>query len=176
MNKDDKDQNPSVIKLEQVKAAKFLNNPDSPWTLLQEILQEIVATHIIQNPQVKPAVTKLKDELVAEVDERYKDDAEKRQLLADAIPTVRAMRKWVKKDGWDEAVWKHIKGSGLFSKERRAEMIEALFERGVSKSDTAAKLWLTLSGDYAEKLEVNDSTLDRYREINKILHRKDSDN
>jgi hypothetical protein len=42
----------------------------------------------------------------------------------------------------------------------------------MESSDQAAKLWLTLSGDYSEKMEINDKTVDTFREIQSVLQRK----
>jgi hypothetical protein len=83
----------------------------------------------------------------------------------------------MKKDGWEEAVWKKVRGDQLFSPEKRAEVIEALRQRAIDPkkgSDSAAKLWLTMSGDYSDKMEVNDKGLEAFREINSIIHRKKS--
>lgn len=176
MSKDEKNEKnpaPKLMQIEKARASKLLGNPDSQWTLLQEMVQEIAATHIVENPNAKPKMTEMRKSLVSEVKTRYKDDAEAKTTILDAIPTVRAMRKWTKKEGWEDAIWQIIRGTGLFSQEKRAEMIQALFERGTEKSDTAAKLWLTLSGDYTEKVEVTDNVVEKYREINKVLHKKE---
>lgn len=161
-----------AIRFQAVKALKEITNSDSPWTLTQEILQDIHAGHIIANPNVKPVVTQMVDELKKEIEVRYSDNEELKQLLLTSIPAVQNVRVWLKKDGWEEAVWKKVRGDQLFSPEKRAQVIEALRERAMDKSDVAAKIWLTLSGDYSEKMEVSDKTLDAYREINSILHRK----
>ena len=42
----------------------------------------------------------------------------------------------------------------------------------MDKSDQAAKIWLTISGDYSDKIDVTDKTVDTYRDINNILHGK----
>ncbi len=55
-------------------------------------------------------------------------------------------------------------------------MIEAIRSRGLNKSDTAAKLWLTLSGDYSEKIDIKqDETVEKFREINRILLSNNND-
>lgn len=171
--KDQKELSEKVtIKLQAIKAMKEATNSDSPWTLTQEILQEIHAAHIIADPNKKPVVTQMVEELKKEIEVRYADDNELKELLLNSIPTIQAVRAWTKKDGWEEAVWKKVRGDQLFSPEKRAQVIEALRERAMDRSDVAAKIWLTLSGDYSEKMEVSDKTLDAYREINSILHRK----
>ncbi len=176
---DENNQNPksdaaekAVAKLEAVRAAKQLQNPNSEWTITQEMLQEIVASHIVVNPDKVPPATRLVEQLKQEIEARYVDDEESKKILLESIPEVRSVRQWLKKDGWEDAVWSKIRGEQLFSKDKRAQVIEALRVRAMDKSDVAAKIWLTLSGDYSEKMEVNDKTIDTFREINNILHKK----
>jgi len=142
---------------------------DSDWTLLQIILQEIVATFICED-KPRPSVEKLVEFLSEEVELRYKEDERVKDILLAGIPSRVAVSVWLKKEGWDEAVWQSIKSSGLFTAERRASIIDALYQRGKDKSDTAAKLWLTMSGDYSDKLDVSsDNTIDQFREIQQAL-------
>ena len=172
--KKDPKESPSnhTVKLEAIKAAKELSNPDSDWTITQEILQDIMAGYIVANPKGKPAVTVMVEDLKKEIESRYTDEPEKKKILLEGIPSVQSIRVWVKKDGWDEAVWQKVRGDKLFSADKRSQVIEALRERAMDKSDVAAKIWLTLSGDYSEKMEVDNKTVDVYREINNIIHRK----
>jgi hypothetical protein len=160
----------AVTKLEAVKALKQVSNPHSDWTLTQEILQEIIATHKIANPDKVPRVPALVEDLKREIEGRYKDELELKEILLESIPSNRAVGEWLKKKGWNEAVWDKLRDSNLFSQEKRALMINAVFQRGMDRDTQAAKIWLTLSGDYSEKVEVKDQVVDKYREINKILH------
>jgi len=154
------------------KALKLYQNPDSPWTLTQELLQEIVAGYIVADTPT-PSLHKLVEILKTEINKRQEYSEELRELLNKSVPSVPAVSAWFKKEGWEEAVWDKIRGDGLFSNAKRAVVIEALRKRAVDKSDVAAKLWLTLSGDYSEKIDVsNDKTIETYREINKVLHNK----
>jgi hypothetical protein len=162
----------AAIKLEALKAVRALSNGDSPFTLTQEIMQEIHASHIVINPDKQPSVPQMVEELKKEIELRYDDEEETKKILLESIPSVRNIRNWLKKEGWEEAVWKKVRGDKLFSPEKRAQVIEALRTRAMDKSDVAAKIWLTLSGDYSEKMEVSDKSLDAYREINSILHNK----
>lgn len=164
-----------AVKLQAVKAAKALNNSDSPWTLTQEIFQEIQAAYLVANPDSKPHTTKMVEDLKNEIERRYTEDEETKKTLLDSIPSITSVRSWLKREGWEEAVWQKVRGDQLFSPEKRARVIESLRQRAENKSDQAAKLWLTMSGDYSEKMEVNDNTVDTYREINKILHNKNQD-
>lgn len=166
----------AVQKMSVVRAVKKLSNENSQWTLTQEILQEIIASHVVANPDKLPKIPQLMGELKKEIEARYDDDKELKELLLESVPAARSIREWVKKEGWEDAIWDKIRRTGLFTSEKRAEMINALFTRGARGKDTqAAKIWLTLSGDYVEKIEANDKTADTYREINKILHKKNND-
>ena len=162
-----------LVLLKQIRAMKT----DTEWNVLEELLQDIMAVHVVNNPNSKqPSVRQLRNEVVTEIKVRHDSDHELRDLLLDGLPTEVSMGKWIKKTKWKEAVWDRVRSDGLFTGERRAIMINALFERGTSKSDNAAKIWLTLSGDYSDKLDVStDKTLDKYREINEILHKKTKD-
>lgn len=170
----------SIAKLANVRALKKLSNEGSKWTLLQEIFQEIVATHTISNPDKLPPIKQMTNELRNEIGYRYQDDEELKTLLLDSIPAEASIRKWLNKEGWNDAVWAKVRINGLFTKEKRAQMIDSLWKRGMEKSDSAAKIWLTISGDYNEtNPAVANKTADIYREINKILHNSngnDSDN
>jgi hypothetical protein len=159
-------------KLESVRIVKKLSG-DGRWTLVQEVLQEIAAAHTIKDPSQKlPPANKLKEELLEEINRRYKD-SEYLDILVSSIPSDVSIRAWIKKDGWDDAVWSKIRTEGLFTKEKRAEVIESLRIRALGRDTTAAKLWLTMSGDYSDKLDVaGDKTLDIFRQYNEALHKK----
>jgi len=164
----------AVIKLEARRAVKQLSG-NAEWDLVQETLQEIIASHTIANPEVLPRVPQLIRELELEIKKRYKLEEELQKLLLESIPKVASIRAWMKKDGWGEAIWKKIQETGLFTHENRMEMINALHKRGVERDTSAAKIWLTLSGDYTDKVDFTDGTLEKFREINKVLHGKDED-
>lgn len=157
-------------KLAIVRKVKELSNPDSNWTITQEILQDVMAYHTVKDPNSIPKVPTLSADLRKEIESRYKDEPDMKQLLLDSIPADKHIRLWMKKEGWQAAVWGRVRTEGLFTTEKRAEVIESLRKRAMDKSDVAAKIWLTLSGDYQEKVEMDNKSVDMYREINKILH------
>src|ERR1700740_173383 len=115
-----------VLRLAAQKALKALANGNSTWILTQEILQEIHAAHIVSNPDKQPPVTEMVEELKKEIEVRYAEDQELKKLLFDSIPSVNNVRGWLKKEGWEEAVWKRVRGESLFSPEKRAQVIESL--------------------------------------------------
>lgn len=160
----------SANQLEAMRNVKKLSGKDSKWTVTQELLQEIMAAHTVTNPDSLPPLTGMVEDLKKEIETRYSEDADMQDLLLKSIPAMRSVREWVKKDGWEEAVWGYIRADGLFSANKRAKVIESLRERAIDRSDAAAKIWLTLSGDYSEKMEVDNKSVDVYREINNILH------
>lgn len=153
-------------------AAKALEDPDAEWTILEDLLQEIQAGYLVANPDVKPPVTKLVEDLKKEVRNKYSNQPKAMDLLLNSIPSHVSLRLWLKKDGWDDAVWKKIRDDALFSPAKRAEVIQALHSRAIDKSDTAAKIYLTLSGDYKENDDKDDSVIETFREINKVLQGK----
>lgn len=158
-------------KLQAIKTVKELNK-DSAWSIPQEILQEVIAGYTVADPQNIPKTPKLIEDLKEEIKRRYDYDHSLRDMILLSIPVdTRYVRDWMKKEGWEIAVWSKVRMEGLFTSSKRAEVIESVRQRAIDRSDTAAKLWLTLSGDYSEKSEAADSrTVDTYREINKILH------
>jgi hypothetical protein len=160
----------SAAQVEAYHNVKKLSNKNSNWTITQELLQEIMAAHTVANPDKLPPLTEMVEELKEEIEKRYADEAGMKDILLKSIPAMRSVREWVKKEGWDEAVWGYVRADGLFTAEKRAQVIESLRLRAMDRSDTAAKIWLTLSGDYSEKMEVDNKSVDMYREINNILH------
>lgn len=164
----------SAIKLSHVSALRRMKG-DSKWTMLEELLQEIQSNHAISTPGNMPSWKSLHAEIESEINKRYSDEPELQELLLNSLPGPVSIQKWTKREGWNEAVWGKIKVDGLFSSNRRAAMINALYERGLQKDTAAAKMFLTMSGDYSERPpEEKNAALNQYREINNILHKKNS--
>lgn len=159
----------SVKQLNAYRVVKEISGEGSKWTLTQQLLQEIMAGHTVRNPDKLPPLTQMVEELKQEIEKRYVDDDDIKEALLNSIPAMRSVREWVKKDGWDDAVWGYVRGEGLFTASKRSQVIESLRMRALDKSDVAAKIWLTLSGDYSEKMEVDNKSVDTFREINSIL-------
>jgi len=166
------DKEKSNLKLIASRKVKELSE-DSEWSILQQLVQEIEADFIVKD-QKQYSVELLKKLLEEEVERRYKEEPDKLEILLDGIPSRYSISLWRKKKGWGEAIWTKIRGTGLFTSEKRAKVIESLYDKAVQRKDTnAAKLWLTLSGDYSEKLDIRtDIIADKYKEINEILHKK----
>lgn len=175
------DQNDIIEKREAAKKAKLINlakvramKTDSDWNVLEEIIQDVMATYVVQDPEgSRPSVKKMREDVENEIKIRYQADTPTKNILLEALPSEMTLGKWIKQPKWNEAVWDRVRTGGLFTKERRSQMINSLFQRGMEKSDNAAKIWLTLSGDYSDKLDITqDKAVEKFREINEILHKK----
>lgn len=151
--------------------------PDSKWTILQDIAQDIQASYIIRGSDM-PTQKVLLAEIHSQIDIRYPKDDEDlvktREIIISSIPNSPVtIKTWTKKEGWNQAVWDKVKNEGLFSKERRAAVVNALYQRAIAKDTVAAKLYLTMSGDYSDRPpDEKNTVVDKFIEINKILHKK----
>lgn len=141
------------------------------WSIMQDLALDVEATYSIKNEKL--SLDKLKVEMKKEAKIRYEEYEGLPEKIIAAIPSKQAMTKWRKNKKWSPAIWEKCKETGLFSKEKKALMIQALFDKGMEKGDVnAIKTWLTISGDFVEKQEVTSKEHDIYREINEALHRK----
>jgi len=178
------DQKDKIQKREEAKKLRLVNlakvramKTDSDWNVLEEIIQDVMSTYVVNDPEgSRPSVKKMREDVIDEINIRFNSDPETRDIILEALPSEMTLGKWIKQPKWNEAVWDRVRTGGLFTKERRSQMINALFQRGMDKSDNAAKIWLTLSGDYSEKLDITqDKAVERFREINEILHKKNKE-
>ncbi len=159
-----------TLKVLAMKKAKELSG-DSRWDLVEQIAQEIQA-HYVLNKQKITAAQHIKH-IEDEIKSRYADEAEVMQILLDAVPSTTTLGTWKKKKEWEEAVWMKLRGEGLFTPDSRAQVIGKLFDQAVQGNVPAAKVWLTLSGDYSEKdPAVKDSAMDMFRQLNEAIHSK----
>lgn len=169
----------SIAKKLSLQRVKELSG-DSDWTLLEQVIQDIEAFYVVKNEK-RPSLDKIIELVADEIHARYGSDTiennEIRDVLLDSIPSRMTLNKWRNKKGWEEAVWIRARGgaSGLFSQDKRAHVIHSLYSEATSGNTAAAKIWLTLSGDYSEKDgSTKNEVLDQFREINKIIHGKKS--
>lgn len=154
-----------------IKKIEHLNG-DSEWTLIQQIAQEIEADHKIRNQKL--SLDNHVELLKQEIANRYNEDPVTRDLILEAVPSKVSVHHWKKKKGWEEAVWVKVRGEGLFTSDNRAKIIQKLYEQAaIDGNVTAAKIWLTLSGDYSEKdTSGRNEVLDVFRNLNEAIHSK----
>lgn len=159
------------LKVLAMKKAKELSG-DSRWDLVEQIAQEIQAHYVIQKEKLTAAqhIQHIKDEITS----RYSDQPEVMQILLDAVPSTVTLGNWKKSKEWEEAVWVKLRGEGLFTPDRRSQVISKLFDQAaVDGNVQAAKIWLTLSGDYVEKGEnAKNDAMDLFRQMNEAIHSK----
>jgi len=161
----------SMAKRQALNKIKELSG-DSEWNLIQQIAQEIEAHFIIKKEKL--SLDKHLELVKQEVKFRYTDQPEVLTIMEEAIPSRITISHWKKKKGWEDSIWMKIRGEGLFTSDRRARVIEKLYDQASSDGNVqAAKIWLTLSGDYSEKDPAGKNyTLDLFREINQVIHGK----
>jgi len=145
---------------------------DSEWNLLEQILQEIEAYYVVSRQKI-PANEALHAQLTEEVKTRFADDEDVRTALLEAVPSRVTISKWRKKKGWEEAIWAKVRGTGLFTGDKRAAVINNLYSSALEGNVNAAKIWLTLSGDYTEKdTTAKNDAMDMFRQLNEAIHSK----
>ena len=138
------------------------------WTLPQEIAQEIEATCAIKQKTITAQL--LLKYTIDEIERRYKDNPELMEVLIEIAPTFRTLQQQRLREEWKKEVWDIIKSSGLFTADKRSTLIDNLYEQATAKGNVnAAKVWLTLSGDYVEKSETATKDIDTYREIQQAI-------
>lgn len=146
---------------------------ESEWNLLQQICQDIEADFIVSK-KGKLSNQKLLDLMRDEVKHRYGEQADMISILEEAIPSMMTISVWRKKKGWEDAVWFRVRGEGLFTNDQRSAVIGKLFQQAaVDGNVQAAKIWLTLSGDYQEKDTTSkNDVVDIFKSINETIHSK----
>jgi len=142
------------------------------WHLLQEYLIEIEADCKLKEGlgQRFPTLTELIQLLTKKIELEYTDDEETKKALINCVPASKnTISYWHKMSGWNEAVIDKMKSFGLFTPEKRAEVIESLRKTASEGDVQAAKVWLTMSGDYTDKVDVSDAKFEKYKEYANAL-------
>jgi len=137
------------------------------WHILQEFLIEIQADAKIKEGlgQRFPTWADQLALLHKKIEVEFSDDPENEKLLKNYVTHFTTIQKWTKLSGWNDAVIDKMKSYGLFTPENRAAVINAMKEKAVKDGDVqAAKVWLTMSGDYTDKIDVNDQKFEKYKE------------
>ncbi len=159
------------LKVLAMKKAKELSG-DGRWDIIEQIAQEIQAHHVLTKSKLTAAqhLQFINDEIKS----RYSDQPEVMEILLDAVPSGTTLGTWKKKKEWEEAVWMKLRGEGLFTPDARAQVISKLFDQAATDGNVqAAKIWLTLSGDYVEKGEgAKNDAMDLFRQMNEAIHSK----
>lgn len=111
-----------------------------------------------------------------EINSRFKNEPELAQVIIGALPGVKTLQRWVKRQDWKEEVEKRLKDETLFSLDKRAAMINMIYNRGLHQGDIkAAEMYLKLSGDLTNKPPQKDKGYEAYQELAETLIKKNID-
>jgi len=101
-----------------------------------------------------------------ETDRRFGSEPELAKIIKEAMPGVKTLQRWIKRQDWKDEVEKRLKEDNLFSLDRRAAMINMVFSRGLHEGDIkAAEMYLKLSGDLTNKPQQKDKGYEAYQEL-----------
>lgn len=111
-----------------------------------------------------------------EIEKRFANEPELAKIIIGALPGVKTLQRWIKRQDWKEEVEKRLKDETLFSLDRRAAMINMVFQRGLMQGDIkAAEMYLKLSGDLTNKPPQKDKGYEAYQELAESLIKKNID-
>lgn len=150
------------------------------WDITQDILLDIyVAGNInisMGKQDIQYSCPKLLELASEEVDRRFSGEPELATIIKEALPGVKTLQRWIKRQDWKEEVEKRLKEDNLFSLDRRAAMINMVFTRGLKEGDIkAAEMYLKLSGDLTSKPQQKDKGYEAYQELAESLIKKNID-
>lgn len=104
---------------------------------------------------------------------RFSNEPELVDIIVEALPGIKTLHRWVKRQDWKEEVEKRLKDDNLFSMDKRAAMITMVFQRGLHEQDIkAAEMYLKLSGDLTSKPQQKDKGYEAYQELAESLIKK----
>ncbi len=111
-----------------------------------------------------------------EIEKRFSSEPELAKIIIEALPGVKTLQRWVKRQDWKDEIEKRLKDENLFSLDKRAAMINMIFQRGLHQGDIkAAEMYLKLSGDLTTKPAQKDKGYEAYQELAESLIKKQSD-
>lgn len=167
------------VKLEKARMVLLSVSNQGKWNILQEYLLEIQADGKLKEGlgQRFPTHKEQLELLKKKVELEWKDEQVTLDALLLCIPVPQTISKWGKSSNWQDALVEKMKASGLFTAENRAGVIEAMRKKAAVDGDVqAAKIWLTMSGDYTDKVDVSDAKFEKYKDYQNALTGKSSPN
>lgn len=178
----------NIAELQKIKDSEILTVPERKaaltrampkvigrWNELQSILIDVEVgfrIRVLANSMDKmPSTPDMIEQLTKEVELRYIDQPESKDLLLFNIPSRQAAHKWMARPEWKEEVEKRLKDNNLFSLEKRSAMIESLYNSGFKLGNMkAAEMWLKMSGDLSNQPQVKDKALDSFKQLSESLY------
>lgn len=148
--------------------------------MTQDILLDIEVAGQINlslNRQAVPySCPKLLELAAEEINKRFVGEPELAKIIIEALPGVKTLQRWVKRQDWKDEAEKRLKDDNLFSIDKRAAMINMVFNRGLKEGDIkAAEMYLKLSGDLSNKPQQKDKGYEVYQELAESLIKKNRD-
>lgn len=108
-----------------------------------------------------------------QIEIRFSSEPELVEIIIGALPGVKTLQRWVKRQDWKDEVEKRLKDDNLYSLDKRATVINMIFQRAVQESDIkAAEMYLKLSGDLTNKPPQKDKGYEAYQELAESLIKK----
>lgn len=163
------------LTLPEKKAAvtRALPKVSGRWNELQSLLIDVEVGHRVSMLAAQahklPSIPEMIEDLKAEVDAKYKDQPEHRDILLFNIPGRQAAHKWMGRPEWKEEVEKRLKDGNLFSLEKRSALIESLYRKGVAGDNKSAEMWLKMSGDLTNQPQIKDKAVDAFKTLSESL-------
>lgn len=150
------------------------------WSIDQDILIDIAVAGQIQlalgNLKETYQCPRMLDLATSEINQRFKNEPDLAKIIIEALPGVKTLQRWQKRQDWKDEVERRIKDDNLFSLDRRAAMINMVFNRGLNQGDIkAAEMYLKLSGDLSNKPQQKDKGYEAYQELAESLIKKNID-
>lgn len=113
---------------------------------------------------------------VEELNKRFQSEEDLAKIAVEALPGIKTLHRWVKRQDWKEEVERRLKDDNLFSLDKRAAMINMVYKRGLDEGDIkAAEMYLKLSGDLTNKPQQKDKGYEAYQELAESLIKKNTD-
>lgn len=163
------------LTLPEKKAAvtRALPKVSGRWNELQSLLIDVEVGYrvsmLAEQSRKMPSIPEMIEALKVEVDSKYKDQPEHRDILLFNIPGRQAAHKWMGRPEWKEEVEKRLKDGNLFSLEKRSALIESLYRKGVAGDNKSAEMWLKMSGDLTNQPQIKDKAVDAFKTLSESL-------
>jgi hypothetical protein len=150
------------------------------WDVTQDILIDIEVAGKMNMSLDRQAFAysspKMLELAAEEISKRFDNEPDLAKIIIEALPGVKTLHRWVKRQDWKEEVEKRLKDDNLFSLDKRAAMINMVFKRGLHDGDIkAAEMYLKLSGDLTTKPQQKDKGYEAYQELAESLIKKNID-
>lgn len=150
---------------------------ESRFTPVQDVLIDVIVAFrtelVLEKRPRMPDLPEMIEKTKELIGERYSDNEDLVRILLESLPTNHAVRNWTLKAEFKTEVERRMRDDSLFSQDKRAVMIQNLFNVSLKdKNMKAAEMWLKMSGDLTPHVENKDKTLKEFEEFNTALWTK----